>query len=163
MMSFQHLVSATSTLLHSIFFVHFYCKQLIPATVHPAFPFFYISESHISPSLSPLFPPLAADCCHQLLKSLSKFRYLKLSGVLTSCKEDYYSCPYLPLPGSLVFCPPNPSTSLEIMADEMWCSEASTQWKCHPVEPKTFLTQPVTCSFSYLKTLSPPAELCCTH
>lgn len=93
-----------------------------------------------------LFPPLAAHSCCQLLKSLNKFKYLKLPGVLTSSKENYPSCPYLPLPDSLVVCQANPGLSAEILADEMQCSEVSTQQKWH---------QPVQGSFSFLNSLSP--------
>lgn len=112
------------------------------------------------PYLSPFpviyfFPSLAADSWRQLLKSLNKFIYLKLSGALTSSKKNYLSWSFLPLPDSLVFCPPNPGLSAEILADEIWCSEVSTQQKWHQPESETFLTQPVQGSFCYLKSLSP--------
>lgn len=75
--------------------------------------------------------------------------------MLNSSKENYPSWPYLPLPDSLEFCPLNPGLSAEILSDEMWCSDVSTQLKCHHLESETFLTQPVQGSFSYLNSLSP--------
>lgn len=117
------------------------------------------------PYLSPLpviLPPLAADNCCQLLKYLNKFKYLKLSGVLTNSNQKYPSWPFLPLPDSLVFCPPNSGLSAETLADEMWCSEVSTQQKCNQPESETFLIQPVQGSFSYLNSLSPRQQLSVT-
>lgn len=80
---------------------------------------------------------------------------MKLSGVFTSSKKNYPSCSFLSLPDSLVFCPPNPGLSAEILADEIWCSEVSTQQKCHQPESETFSTQPAQGSFCCLNSLSP--------
>lgn len=168
MLSFQHLPSVTSTLLRYFFLpLNFNCKHLIPllllllfhSSEHQSFIYSLLPRNFV-PYFFPLpviyfFPPLAADSCRQLFKSLNKFKYLKLSGVLTSSKKSYPSWPYLPLPDSLLFCPPNPGLSAEILADEMWCSEVSTQQKCHQPESETLLTQRVLGSSSYLNSLSP--------